>query len=295
MLKSDEFLLIWLNEEIKLNPPVKNIRLEFSTGYRFAEILYSINEITEKEFKLFSNSSSRNKIKDNFILLKKYFKDKFELEVRKEEFNDIKKKDISKAVIILYKLKNSISKKKIHFHEVKISLNPLTQEEIHQKVKEIIDYEYFYDIYSKDLLYDIINEEKNNYQYNKYNSSTIKSFNSSYLYQSNSLLNKMSVDSIREKPEMKRKLTLIKRNRNINDFLNNTQSKKIINKLKLPNINNMNKSTQIMSPNRDYYINTEQNLNPKNINFFITNNYEKKYNFGNGKPNIAEENKFTTT
>ena len=213
MLKSDEFLLTWLNDEIKLNPPVKNIIFEFYTGYRFAEILFNINEITEKEFKLFSNSTSLLKIKDNFILLKKFFKNKFELEVRKEEFDDILNKDISKAVIVLYKLKNAISKKKIHFHEVKISLNKLTHDEIFQRVKEIIDYEYFYEIFNKDLLYDIVNEEKNNnFENDTFKTSTKKSINSSNLIPNNiSYFKKLSSETKYAKPEIKKKINFNKK------------------------------------------------------------------------------------
>ena len=70
-------------------------------------------------------------------------------------------KEISKAVVILYKLKNSIQKKKINFLNVKEFLDSLTQDEVEQKVKNIIEYEYFYDTFNKDLLYDLISEEIN--------------------------------------------------------------------------------------------------------------------------------------
>ena len=100
MLKSEELILNWLNDDIKLDPPVKCITKEFSTGYRFAEILYNIKEITENQFNEFSNTSQLYNIKENFSLLKKYFKELYELEIREEEFNDIMKKDISKAVVV---------------------------------------------------------------------------------------------------------------------------------------------------------------------------------------------------
>lgn len=202
MNSSDEIILKWLNEEIKLEPPVKNITKEFSNGYRFAEILYNINEINEKEFNEFSNTSNAYIIKENFKLLKKYFQDKFELIIRKDEFIDIMNKEISKAVVILYKLKNSIQKKKINFLNVKEFLESLTQDEVEQKVKNIIEYEYLYDIFNKDLLYDLTSEEINDmnnsskFQFQ----STINTYKSSIIQ---SLKSTIAEDKIDEKPELK--------------------------------------------------------------------------------------------
>ena len=309
MIKSDEFLLKWLNEEVKLDPPVKNIVREFSTGYRFAEILYNLNIITENQFKRFSNTTILYDVKVNCRLLKKYFREKFELEIRKEEFNDIMNKDICKAVIVLYKLKNSISKKNINFLDVKISLDKLTKEEINQKVNEIIDYEY-YQLFNKDLLYDLINDEKNNYEKSKFKfSSTIKS---SEIFQNNfSLHNTLSFDKIDEKAETKiqnekenkfPKNFFFNRNKNSKISLNITESKKEISKFQLPSITNSFKSAEILSPNKNIYIKTEQKdlSRSKKSSLFITSDnkktlYNRKLKFGNGRTNIAEENKFKIT
>ena len=315
MLRSDEIILNWLNNEIKLDPPVKDIIKEFSNGFRFSEILYNINLINEKQFKDFSNSTSPLSIKENFNLIKKYFKEIFELEIRAEEFKEIINKDISKAVIVLYKLKNSISKKNINFLNVKISLNKLTQEEIHKKVNDIINYE-FDNNFNKDLLYDIINEEDNNFESNnifKF-SSTIKSFKSNKL-DSFPFQTKISENTIDENPEIKLKIfdskdkiprnLLLNRNININTkiSLNTFESRKEINKIKLPSITNMHKSAEISTPNKKIYMKTEQKqsqniLNEKNSLFLTTsyniknNLYSTKIKFGNGKTNIAEESKF---
>ena len=328
MLKSEELILNWLNDDIKLDPPVKCITKEFSTGYRFAEILYNIKEITENQFNEFSNTSQLYNIKENFSLLKKYFKELYELEIREEEFNDIMKKDISKAVVVLYKLKNSISKKKINFLNIKISLNTLNDEEIKQRVKEIIDYEYFYDIFNKDLLYDIVNEDnidKNKNENNKFLfSSTIKSFKSSklsskFFLNSFSYQNKLSKDSIDEEPEIKSKLKLINNNkREDHDMpknliynrnqgnkinLNVTDTKKEISEIKLPNIKNTFKSSEIFSPNKKSHTPSELNtplVNKKYSTFITSGNthnslFNTRIKFGNGKSNIAEENKFKIT
>ena len=330
--RTDEFLLKWLKEEIKLEPIVKNIINEFSNGYRFSEILFNINEITKEQFNEFSNSLSLDIIKNNFILIKKYLKELFELEIRKEEFNDIINKHISKATIILYKLKNSISKKKINFLNIKISLNNLTQEQIHQKVEEIINYEYYNDIFNKDLLYDIQYEENNsinNYE-NKY-SSTIKLYKSDFYQNNFSLQRGFSNDKIDIKPELKLKVKLLNYNINNNEKknennkifskkllfnrdqnnkinLNSIESKKDISKIKLPSINNLNnlnnlyKSKEYLNENQKIYMNTENKttLTTQKSSIFITNHYRNNLNnlynqkskFGNGKINITQENKF---
>ena len=314
MFSSNEFILNWLNKEIKLDPPVKDIVKEFCTGYRFSEILFKINLINEKQFKEFSNSSEQYIVKQNFILIKKYFKDLFELEIRTEEFKDIINKDRAKTIIVLYKLKNSISKKNINFLNVKISLNKLTQEEIQKKVEDIINYEFFNN-FNTDLLYDIVNEENNiNLEKNKFKfSSTIKSFNSN-LHNNFPFQSKISENSIDENPEIKIRLLNSKEkpknnllyNRNINtkSSLNTVESKKELNSIKLPSIVSMYKSTEIISPNKNLYIKTEQTPSTNKLSqnsLFITsdnaknNFYKTKIKFGNGKSKIAEENKFKIT
>ena len=157
MLLSEEIILNWLNDDLEFEPKIRHIPKEFSDGYNFAVILSKIKEITDSQFKEFNkNPTDKRGINNNFILIKKYFHDKFDLEIRQEEFDDIINKDKSKAVVILYKLKNAIRFKKINFHNIKSSLNPESKEEINEKVRKIIDYEYFNDIFNKDLLYDTL-------------------------------------------------------------------------------------------------------------------------------------------
>ena len=306
MNSSDEIILKWLNEEIKLEPPVKNITKEFSNGYRFAEILYNINEINEKEFNEFSNTSNAYIIKENFKLLKKYFQDKFELIIRKDEFIDIMNKEISKAVVILYKLKNSIQKKKINFLNVKEFLESLTQDEVEQKVKNIIEYEYLYDIFNKDLLYDLTSEEINDmnnsskFQFQ----STINTYKSSIIQ---SLKSTIAEDKIDEKPELKivnkKKASelpinlLYNRNIPLKIVHNKTESNKEKSMTKLPNIY---KSVEYLNPNKNSVINAEKTtpFSFRKTNLFLTNEmntrtfYDRKLKFGNGKSSIAKENKF---
>ena len=144
-------VLNWLNNEIKLYPKVINIIEEFSDGYRFGEILYKLKEITLNELKsLKKQPFTLEDKKSNFIIIKKLFQRIYNLEVREEEFNLIIEKNPYKAVIILYKLKNSIHKKKINFSNIKIFINQPKPDEIQKKVKEIMDNEYLQEISNKD-------------------------------------------------------------------------------------------------------------------------------------------------
>ena len=157
-MSSDSIVLNWLNNEIKLRPKVINIKEEFSNGYRFGEILFKLKEITLDELKsLNCIPVTLEAKKSNFIKIKQYFQKIYSLEIREEEFDSVREKDISKAVIILYKLKNSIQKKKIHFSDIKVFINQPKLEDIQKKVKEIMDNEYLQDLTNKDT-----NTQENN-------------------------------------------------------------------------------------------------------------------------------------
>ena len=143
-MSSDSLVLDWLNNEIKFNPKVINIKEEFSNGYKFGEILYKLKEITIDKLKsLKKKAHTFEDKKSNFSIIKKLFQRLYSLEVREEEFNLILEKDSYKAIIILYKLKNSFYKKKINFSNIKLFINQPKPEEIQKKVKEIMDNEYF--------------------------------------------------------------------------------------------------------------------------------------------------------
>jgi len=140
-MSSDELILDWINNELKLEPKVINITKEFSNGYRFAEVLHALKEITSNELQEFKNTKNKKEIKINFRKIKKYLHEKLKLDIREEEFNEIIENSITKATIVLYKIKNSIVKKNINFLEIKTFLNKPTNEEIHSKVKDILDNE----------------------------------------------------------------------------------------------------------------------------------------------------------
>ena len=269
MFEPEEIILNWLNKDLKFDPEIKNIPKEFSDGYYFAEILYKFNEINEEQLNEFiKDTSDKQLIKNNFILIKKYFHDKFDLEIRQDEFDDIINKDRSKAVVILYKLKNAIRFKKINFHNIKTSLNPETKKELIEKVKKINDFEYFNDLLNKDLLYDTTQKEDNKYDLTTNNKTVTFSHKNitqtNYSNKISAYLQTNSTDIIIEEP---------------------TKDSPI----KLPNI-----FSNLKTPNK--FKNLSKNKNKKNL-FLMTDlssptQYETKIKFGNGTSNIAHDNKF---
>jgi hypothetical protein len=290
MLLSEEIILNWLNDDLEFEPKIKHIPKEFSDGYNFAVILSKIKEITDSQFKEFNqNPTDKRGINNNFILIKKYFHDKFDLEIRQEEFEDIINKDKAKAVVILYKLKNAIRFKKINFHNIKSSLNPESKKEINEKVQKIIDYEYFNDLFNKDLLYDIFPKEDNKFNFTS-NLKTVTFSNQNILQTSYS--RQLTDNEIAKIPSQEIDYPYSTKmsgyfHTKSKDLISNEDQKK--SEVKLPTIfSNLKDSTKYP----DYSKNRKKNV------LLITdvNNQPlpapKIPVFGDGTTNIAYENKF---
>ena len=280
MLESEKIILNWLNNELEFEPKIKNITKEFSDGYNFADIFYKLNEINEDQLDEFNqDTSDKLLIKKNFILIKKYFLEKFDLEIRHEEFDEIINRVKSKAVIILYKLKNAIRLKEINFYNIKTSLTPETKAELNEKVRKIIDYEYFNDLYNEDILYDINPKEETKYEF----TSNIKTvtFSDQVLFK-NTYSKKFDESENKEKENDNN----INYSTKMSSYLR-TQSTDIMNKktskdssFKLPNIfQNLGKS----KTKKNMLLITDVN-SPKPC--------KPKIMFGNGTSDIAEENTF---
>ena len=290
MLLSEEIILNWLNDDLNFEPKIKNIPKEFSDGYNFALILSKINEITDSQFKEFiKDPTDKRGISDNFILIKKYFHDKFDLEIRQEEFEDIINKDKAKAVVILYKLKNAIRFKKINFHNIKSSLNPESKKEINEKVQKIIDYEYFNDLFNKDLLYDILpNDNKFNFTSNIKTVTFSDQNNLQTTYSRQFCDNEKSLMPLEENEyAFSSKMSGYFHTKSTDMISNEIQKNS---EIKLPKIfSNLKDSTK--------YPNYSQK-SKKNILITDANNNtplkvpKNPLVFGNGTSNIAHENKF---
>ena len=137
--KSDAFILSWLNDTLKLEPKITNIPKEFSNGYKFALILSILKEITSNELNDFKDSNNIDEIKSNFQKLQKHLHYKLNLAIREDEFNEVINKNISRSVVILYKIKNSIEKKRINFLDMKTSDDKPTKEELNKKINELME------------------------------------------------------------------------------------------------------------------------------------------------------------
>ena len=135
---SEEFILNWLNQTIKLNPQITNIPKDFSNGYKFALLLSTLNEITNEELNEFKDSNDPNEIKSNFKKLKNYFHSRLNLDIREDEFKEVINQEKSRSGVILYKIKNSVYKKKINFLEIETSDKKPTKEELEMKIQELM-------------------------------------------------------------------------------------------------------------------------------------------------------------
>ena len=181
-MSSNEFILNWLNNELKIQPNIKDIAKEFSNGYRFGELLNILNEISSKELEKFKNSKNYKEFKNNFVILKNILHNKLDLYISEEELNSVINHDISAATIILYKIKNSINKKKINFLNINTFSDEPTKEEINKKVKEILDNELYEETnnYNTELLKSksIDNNNKHFTRNNKQKSKELNSIES---------------------------------------------------------------------------------------------------------------------
>ena len=225
MLKtSDLIVLNWLNEELNLNPKIEIIQKDFQNGYRFGEILLNLKLISEKEFKEFINSTNIKEIKNNFILLKNYLHSIFSLEVRLEEFNEIINEDKYKSILVLYKIKNSFYKNKIGLNTIQTSFFPLTQEEIEEKIKIIMD-----------------NDKTGNQNDDKYSNKNANNYNNEFLrnndsYKINSVSNKNNTEQSKNLSKQLSEKEIKEQN---NEIYNNEEN---INKNQLIKLNKNNQN-----------------------------------------------------
>ena len=258
-MSSNDLILNWLNEELKSQPNIKDIAKEFSNGYKFAIVLRLLNEISLKELKEFKDSKNIEEIKNNFTKLKNILHDKLNLDIRQEEFKDVINHNISTATIILYKIKNSINKKKINFINIEtFSKNP-TKEEINKKVLKLLDNDLSKEINQEE---DIINKKPRNNRYylKKINQKTndlnsIESDSNEFIISDKNIQNKLYEDN-----EKRLKIT-----GNLNIYIQNSNlNKNKKNSINIYKKNLFNKSTNNNSTNKIF--------NSINNNTFKTNN-----------------------
>ena len=260
----NDMVLTWLNNELNLNPNVDNIYMEFQNGYRFADILLSLKLISKKEFNLFKDSKKIEEIKENFALLKNYLHNLLNLEIRLEEFNEIINNDKYKSTIIIYRIKNAFYKTKIHFNDIKTSLEPPTKEEIEEKIKIIMESTFEKEKEKekeKDEKKNNILKLKNNNIRNLRKENSCRTILSSYSNLQNSnndTINSINSINIKQNKESKKLLLPPIKNKRYENILNNENNNKIKILNKNRSLYNLNKYSSISFDSNINIFNNEQ-------------------------------------
>ena len=137
---SDVLINNWLNNELKFEPKIVNIQKEFRNGYNFGKLLLKLGLISDYVFNLYKVSNGKNDIDKNFSVLEKNLLEILSIKLEKEDIdNIINAKSKYTSVLLIYKIKNSYYKHKIHFSDIKVSLIPMNQNELNQKVKLLFE------------------------------------------------------------------------------------------------------------------------------------------------------------
>ena len=152
---ADILLNNWLNNNLKFEPKISDIGKDFKNGYFFGEVLTKLELISDNEFNNYKNSDKSNDVKDNYSLLEKHLGDILNIKLRNEEIDVIiNHQNKISITLLLYKIKNSYYKHRIHFNDIKDSLMPMSQKELSQKVQLILEYN------NNEIIEDNKNEEK---------------------------------------------------------------------------------------------------------------------------------------
>ena len=112
-----ELLLNWLNNEIVLSKPIKDISTDFRNGYLFAELLYKTKQIPK--LSIFKNTNNYKDIISNFCHLQKNFLD-IGVTLDENSRNEIMNGGPYTSKIYLFKIKQILSKKNIDLNQLKI-------------------------------------------------------------------------------------------------------------------------------------------------------------------------------
>ena len=259
MSKSSEIILNWVNNEIKLRPKIKDIKTSFSNGYHFAEILYILKLISSEEFSNFLNTDNISDKKSNFAKIEKICQKLFNLIIPEKDINLIINKDYSQAVVLLYKIRNCIYKKNLHFNDIQIFGSAFSNNEIQNQMKDIIKRQFYSEEEDKD------EKSKNNSPINDSESNYDENIKSKRNEEEKNILKKNSYkyiinDDIKEEKEEYDEI--IKKE---NSLKNKTISNNMINiKRHLPSIK-IKKDEKIINSEHINYFKNKVLIKPKNI------------------------------
>ncbi len=150
----------WLNNNYKFEPKITDIQNDFKNGYKFGELLFKFELISKEDFNLYQNSNIKQEIEDNFYLLQKNLKDILNFKLSQEEIDDIiNNRNRYNIVLLLYRIKNSYYKYKIHFSDIMVFINPMKQNDLNEKAKILLEPSNNNEIKKNDENEDIFPEE----------------------------------------------------------------------------------------------------------------------------------------
>ena len=150
----------WLNNNYKFEPKITDIQNDFKNGYKFGELLFKFELISNEDFNLYQNSNIKQEVEDNFYLLQKNLKDILNFKLSQEEIDDIiNNRNRYNIVLLLYRIKNSYYKYKIHFSDIMVFVNPMKQNDLNEKAKILLEPSNNNEIKKNDENEDIFPEE----------------------------------------------------------------------------------------------------------------------------------------
>jgi hypothetical protein len=216
-----------------------------------------------------------------------------------EEFNEIINEDKYKSILMLYKIKNSFYKNKISLNTIQTNFFPLSQEEIEEKIKIIMDTD------KNENQNDDKNDNKNNNINNNINNNKFLRKNNSckIVFASNKnntneqtkiLKNQLSEKEIEEQNDQvyyyeennKNKSSINNNNVLIPTLINkeNYYNNKI-NKYIASNINNyLTSNKNIISRNNDFRLKIKKRMTSLNSNSFTKGNYNSETEINISRP-----------
>ena len=115
-----ELLYDWLNKKVRMLPKIEEIRKDFSTGYRFGELLNKLALISNSDFnKKYKESNDYLTIRNNYINFTKDIKEKLGIEITDNMINEFVNKNLTASANLLYKIKVTLRNKKINFEQIR--------------------------------------------------------------------------------------------------------------------------------------------------------------------------------
>ena len=245
-------LLDYLNEEIKLSKPIKNIEKDFSNGYYFAELFEKIGYLNSDLKKYKKEPKTDEEIKNNFNNLKLAFNN-IGIHFDDEIINLIMNSEKNIASNIIYKIRTKMTRKKINFDDImsKINISYKKLEEMKERNKKFMKSSM--NFFKRDSKILLKSKSSNNFS----------DFSGLTNYQNPSKINLLST----EKENKKIKLKPIKKNKNKKVHLPIKKEEKKIKEITeelSQNLEYTNKTRNKKIENKENELSIKNNINSTN-------------------------------